>query len=105
MSYMKLRLSVRIEAGRLEKLRRIAKQKRKTMTQLIEDWIDRIKEADGAVDAARVAFPPRAKAAGRSSSRPIHVLDNRGILTPSTASRKASTLGLKSIGNTATTFS
>jgi hypothetical protein len=44
---MKLRLSVRIEAGRLEKLRRVAKQKRKTMTQLIEDWIDRIKEADG----------------------------------------------------------
>ncbi|NMG59062.1 hypothetical protein E1H12_11175 [Geitlerinema sp. P-1104] len=69
---MKLRLSVRIETGRLEKLRRVAKQKRKTMTQLIEDWIDRIKKLTAA-KAARVAFPPRAKAAGLSSSRPIHV--------------------------------
>lgn len=42
--YMKERLSIRVEAGRLEKLRRIAKQKRKTMTQLIQDWIDRLQE-------------------------------------------------------------
>jgi uncharacterized protein (DUF1778 family) len=39
---MKERLSVRIDPERLEKLRRAAKQKHKTMTQLIEDWIDRL---------------------------------------------------------------
>jgi hypothetical protein len=43
---MKERLSVRIETQRLEKLRRVAKSKRKTMTQMIEDWIDRIQESD-----------------------------------------------------------
>jgi hypothetical protein len=41
---MKERLSMRVDPQRLEKLRRIAKQKRKTMTQLIEDWIDRLQE-------------------------------------------------------------
>jgi len=38
------RLSIRIVVSRLEKLRRIAKQKEKTMTQLVEDWIDKLKE-------------------------------------------------------------
>jgi len=33
---------------RLEKLRRVAHQRDKTMTQLIEEWIDRLKENDGA---------------------------------------------------------
>lgn len=41
---MKERLSIRVDPQRLEKLRIIAKQKRKTMTQLIEDWIDRLQE-------------------------------------------------------------
>jgi hypothetical protein len=41
---MKQRLSIRVDPQRLEKLRRTAKQKRKTMTQLIEDWIDRLQE-------------------------------------------------------------
>jgi hypothetical protein len=41
---MKERLSIRVDSERLEKLRRVAKQKRKTMTQLIEDWIDRLQE-------------------------------------------------------------
>lgn len=41
---MKARLSIRVELKRLEKLRRVAKQKRKTMTQLIQDWIDRLQE-------------------------------------------------------------
>jgi hypothetical protein len=45
---MKERLSVRVETERLEKLRRVATSKRKTMTQLIEDWIDRIQEPDSA---------------------------------------------------------
>lgn len=41
---IKQRLSIRIAVSRLEKLRRIAKQKEKTMTQLAEDWIDALKE-------------------------------------------------------------
>lgn len=40
----KQRLSIRIESERLSKLRRVAKERRKTMTQLIEDWIDKLKE-------------------------------------------------------------
>jgi hypothetical protein len=40
----KERLSLRISTSRLEKLRRIAKDREKTMTQLIEDWIDKLKE-------------------------------------------------------------
>jgi len=46
----KERLSLRITPSRLEKLRRIANEREKTMTQLIEDWIDKLKEekTDGA---------------------------------------------------------
>jgi predicted DNA-binding ribbon-helix-helix protein len=39
---MKERLSLRIEVSRLEKLRLVAEARKKTMTQLIEDWIDRL---------------------------------------------------------------
>jgi hypothetical protein len=39
---MKERLSLRIEVSRLEKLRLVAEERKKTMTQLIEDWIDRL---------------------------------------------------------------
>lgn len=35
-------LSLRIEESRLEKLKQHASLKKKTMTQLIEDWIDRL---------------------------------------------------------------
>jgi hypothetical protein len=38
----KERLSVRVSSSRLQKLRRVAYTKEKTMTQLIEDWIDRL---------------------------------------------------------------
>jgi uncharacterized protein with PIN domain len=39
------RLSLRVsKSSRLEKLRRIAEQREKTMTQLVEDWIDKLKE-------------------------------------------------------------
>jgi uncharacterized protein (DUF1778 family) len=38
------RLSIRVDSDRLEKLRRVAASKRKTMTQMIEDWIDRLQE-------------------------------------------------------------
>jgi len=38
----KKQLNLRIEEGRLEKLKRYAELKKKTMTQLIEDWIDRL---------------------------------------------------------------
>jgi len=41
---MKKRLSVRVEESRIEKLRKVADAKKKTMTQLIEDWIDRLQE-------------------------------------------------------------
>ena len=36
----KQRLSLRIETSRVEKLRLYARHKRKTMTHLVEDWID-----------------------------------------------------------------
>jgi hypothetical protein len=38
------RLNIRVSQSRLEKLRRIAGQREKTMTQLVEDWIDKLKE-------------------------------------------------------------
>jgi len=38
----KEQFSIRIEKERLEKLRLYARHKRKTMTQLVEDWIDTI---------------------------------------------------------------
>jgi hypothetical protein len=40
----KERLSVRVSSSRLQKLRRVAEAREKTMTQLIEDWIDKLKE-------------------------------------------------------------
>jgi len=39
---MKKTLNVRIEVSRLEKLHQVAEERKKTMTQLIEDWIDRL---------------------------------------------------------------
>jgi hypothetical protein len=39
---MKERLSLRIEISRLEKLRLVSEDRKKTMTQLVEDWIDRL---------------------------------------------------------------
>jgi predicted DNA-binding ribbon-helix-helix protein len=46
---MKKRLSVRVEETRLEKLKKVADTRKKTMTQLIEDWIDRLPNpGDGA---------------------------------------------------------
>jgi len=39
---MKKTLNVRVEESRLQKLRQVAKTRKKTMTQLIEDWIDRL---------------------------------------------------------------
>jgi predicted DNA-binding ribbon-helix-helix protein len=39
---MKKTLNIRVEESRLQKLRDVAKQRKKTMTQLIEDWIDRL---------------------------------------------------------------
>lgn len=38
------RLNIRVHIDRLNKLRRIASQRKKTMTQLVEDWIDKLKE-------------------------------------------------------------
>jgi predicted DNA-binding ribbon-helix-helix protein len=39
---VKERLSLRVETSRLVKLRAVAEGRKKTMTQLIEDWIDRL---------------------------------------------------------------
>jgi len=39
---MKKTLNIRVEESRLQKLRQVAKMRKKTMTQLIEDWIDRL---------------------------------------------------------------
>jgi uncharacterized protein (DUF1778 family) len=39
---MKKTLNIRVEESRLQKLRQVAKVRKKTMTQLIEDWIDRL---------------------------------------------------------------
>jgi len=39
---MKKTLNIRVEETRLQKLRQVAKVRKKTMTQLIEDWIDRL---------------------------------------------------------------
>ena len=38
------KLSLRVDSESLKKLRRIAKQKNKTLTQSIEEWIDRLKK-------------------------------------------------------------
>ena len=40
----KERLNLRVSKSRLEKLRRVSMQREKTMTQLVEDWIDRLQE-------------------------------------------------------------
>jgi hypothetical protein len=42
--FMKKRLSLRVDSEMLKKLRRIAKQKNKTLAQSIEEWIDKLKE-------------------------------------------------------------
>ena len=39
----KKQFGIRLSIQRIEKLRLYAKQKDKTMTQLIEDWIDRLR--------------------------------------------------------------
>lgn len=38
------KLNVRISSERLAKLRRVAASRQKTMTQLIENWIDKLAE-------------------------------------------------------------
>ncbi|WP_166482321.1 DUF6364 family protein [Scytonema sp. UIC 10036] len=43
---MKERLSLRITKSRLEKLRKYSEKKEKTMTQLVEDWIDTLELKD-----------------------------------------------------------
>jgi macrodomain Ter protein organizer (MatP/YcbG family) len=40
----KVRLSLRVAFSRWEKLGRVAKRREKTMTQLVEDWIDSLDE-------------------------------------------------------------
>lgn len=40
------RLSIRISTRRLNKLRQYAANKDKTVTQIVEDWIDRLPNAE-----------------------------------------------------------
>jgi len=66
---MKKTLNVRIEVSRLEKLHQVAEERKKTMTQLIEDWIDRLPkpvEKDSAHwhGRERVRYIPRFKDVG-----------------------------------------
>jgi len=39
---MKKNFTIRLSQQRLDKLRKVAKDRDKTMTSLIEDWIDRL---------------------------------------------------------------
>jgi predicted DNA-binding protein len=41
---MQKKLSLRVDSERLKKLRRIAKHTNKTLTQSIEEWIDKLKK-------------------------------------------------------------
>jgi len=41
---MKKRLSLSVDSEKLKNLRTIAKQKNKTLTQSIEEWIDKLKK-------------------------------------------------------------
>jgi hypothetical protein len=41
---MKKRLSLPVDSKRLKNLRKIAKQKNKTLTQSIEEWMDKLKK-------------------------------------------------------------
>ncbi len=47
MTRQKQRLSIRVEISRIEKLRLYARHKRKTMTQLVKDWIDTLELLEG----------------------------------------------------------
>ncbi|MEG4166422.1 hypothetical protein [Microcoleus sp. S13_D1] len=38
------RLNIRVSQNRAQKLKRIAVQREKTITQMIEDWSDKLKE-------------------------------------------------------------
>ncbi len=42
---IKDRFSIRVERERLQKLREVSEQRRKTMTQLVEDWIDSLQSS------------------------------------------------------------
>jgi predicted DNA-binding ribbon-helix-helix protein len=48
---MKKTLNIRVEESRLQKLRDVAEERKKTMTQLIEDWIDRLPNPRKSEDA------------------------------------------------------
>lgn len=39
---IKERLSARVETSRMSKLRQLAEEKKKTITAVIEDWIDTV---------------------------------------------------------------
>lgn len=60
MSFMKTgRLNLRLSENRLSKLRLYARGKEKTVTQLIEDWIDRL-PSPKVGDSSPTSFPNQA---------------------------------------------
>jgi hypothetical protein len=46
MAIVKKGMSMTIEVGRLQKLRQVSEERKKTMTQLVEDWIDTLELKD-----------------------------------------------------------
>jgi len=74
---MKEVLNIRVEAGRLQKLRDVAKDRKKTMTQLVEDWIDRLPVPKMKEDSEAVKprenpnYIPRLKRVGFAGSQAL----------------------------------
>ena len=66
---MKTVLNLRVEESRHQKLRDVARKRKKTMTQLVEDWIDRLPNPSKEISVAEAAtweplLHPTAKADG-----------------------------------------
>lgn len=57
MNMTKKGLNLRITERRLNKLRQYAASKEKTMTQLVEDWIDRLPPLEG----LEASLPPASR--------------------------------------------
>ncbi|PSB17110.1 hypothetical protein C7B65_19560 [Phormidesmis priestleyi ULC007] len=51
-------INLRVEESRHQKLRDVAKERKKTMTQLIEDWIDRLPNPNKEISVAEAALRP-----------------------------------------------
>ena len=52
---MKTVLNLRVEESRHQKLRDVARERKKTMTQLVEDWIARLPNPSKEISVAEAA--------------------------------------------------